>query len=290
MDSLLGYRIFLAVADCASFSEAARQLALTPTKVSRAIADLEAGLGFGLLERTTRRVELTTAGARFAERIRPAVASLLEVSSKSENTNEINDFGEVRVACEPAIGETLVVPSLPGFAAQHPHAQIRVDMWDRPVSAENEGYDLTLSLRAQVSAQHHVIGRMDLALVASSAYIASHNRLYAAADVAQHKALVWSGLPLWSLRGSDPIQPIPSLFSNNINLIKNCCIAAKGIALLPAALVREELTSQSLVQLLDGFEPKPLSIVAGWGAQQKPLCGAQAFLDHLSGEIKRLRF
>ena len=288
MISMESYRIFLSVADCTSFSAAAKQLGLTVTKVSRAVADLEDELGAELLTRTTRQVALTPKGAGFAVQLRPALAALDAATGGLNGSNKSSSFNTLRIACGRAEGEALIAPAMPAFLSQHPKAEVRLDLMDRAVSAENEGYDLVLKLSAG-DVGGEPLARCELALVASPVYCATHNRPYAAADVAQHRLLVWSGLKQWNFRGSEPLLPAAHFLSNDLSVLKKCCIAANGLALLPMAVVRDELTDQSLVQLLDGFEPRPLHLVAELGFRPAPPSSVQIFLDYLKGYFRQQR-
>ena len=288
MVSVESYRIFLCVADCASFSGAAKRLRLTLTKVSRSVAELEEELGVTLLKRTTRHVALTAQGLAFAEQIWPAIDLLDAAAGSLRGAVSPQEFNVLRVACGRAEGEAMIAPAFAGFLAQHREASMTLDMIERPVAVDNEGYDLAFRL-VEGPAQPQALAQLDLALVASPIYCAAHNRPYAADDVAQHKLLVWAGMRQWAFRGSAPFTPTAHILSNDINFIKECCIAAYGIALLPMALVRDEIAAQALIQLLDGFEPRPLQLLADWGSKPLPVKGAQLFLDHLKGYCRQQR-
>lgn len=80
MDNRAGeMEVFLRVVDAGSFSEAARQMLMTPSSVSKLVGRIEARLGVRLLERSTRRLVLTAEGHVYAERSRVVLAELAQI-------------------------------------------------------------------------------------------------------------------------------------------------------------------------------------------------------------------
>ncbi len=285
MDSLENYRILLAVADHEGFSAAAGALGLTTAKVSRSVAETEELLGEKLLQRTTRRVSVTEAGQRFISRVRPALAALEDATKARSESRHSNDISSLRISCCRAGGLGLVAPALAPFISEHPRAAVTLDLHDRPVQPENEGYDLAIAITEQPDDAETPCRRVlpiDLAIVASPTYCAMHKRPHSPSELLQHRLLVWSGMPTWHMRGDAPLKSNPPYNSNDLNVIQKCCAAASGVALLPVFMVAEQLRDHMLVQLLDGFEPKPLQLVAKWGQRPEPCSAAQLFLDHLS--------
>ena len=102
MDRLLAMKVFLRVSDEGGFAAAARAMDLSPAAVTRLVADLERHLGVRLLNRNTRRVALTQAGAAYLERVRPLLRDLDEAEAlASAHTRELS--GELRIAASPAL-------------------------------------------------------------------------------------------------------------------------------------------------------------------------------------------
>lgn len=118
-------RAFLAVADCGSFTQAARRLQVTQSALSLLVKDLEGELGLRLLDRTTRRVELSDAGREF----QPMAQKVLDdVQAVVRNAREVATLarGVVRIAATEAIASTLVVPAIAEYRRRRPAIEVRL--------------------------------------------------------------------------------------------------------------------------------------------------------------------
>ena len=130
-------RIFLDIARTGSFAAAARERGLEPSSLSRAIAGLERSLGFRLLQRSTRRVALSEAGALYLARVQTALDDL-ETGAEEARALSVGPTGVLRVTASVTFGVTLLAPLVPelrrveagrsasgsawiGLAARHDH-------------------------------------------------------------------------------------------------------------------------------------------------------------------------
>src|SRR6202162_4099160 len=114
MDRIDAMQAFVTVADLRGFAPAARKLKLSPSAVMRLIAALEERLGARLLQRTTRSVTLTDAGARYLERIRRILADVEEAESSAEG-ERTRPSGRLVVSAPVGFGRLHVSPGVPGF-------------------------------------------------------------------------------------------------------------------------------------------------------------------------------
>jgi DNA-binding transcriptional LysR family regulator len=289
MDSLENYRILLSVAKLESFSAAAQALRLTAAKVSRAVADIETEVGAKLLQRTTRKVALTPAGAAFIAQAGPAIDALDAARNAAAGRDGAKPFKSLRMASEPAGGLSLVQPAFASFASAYPAASLTLDVLDRPVRPEAEGYDLVFSLEPNgwsPKSSSRAISSLEFTLAASPSYCAMHNRPQSPQDVLQHKLLAWTSMTSWRFRDGTRIAPRIAHFSNDIRVIAELCIAACGIALLPDAMLRDAISERRLLRLLDGFEPLPMQFVASWPEGRGPSPAASAFIEHLARYLR----
>ncbi len=118
-------KVFLAAAEIGNFTMVARRLHLSSSAVSNLIAELEAGLGFGLFERTTRKVVLTTAGRQF---LPAAIALHQQIGRVAAAAADIRDHATdvVRVAAPMAVAALLLPPLIASYAAVRPRTVVRV--------------------------------------------------------------------------------------------------------------------------------------------------------------------
>lgn len=134
---------FACVVDSGSFSAAAIRLGVTPSAVSRQIARLEALLQVRLLERTTRKLRLTDAGAAAYERCQNMVSAAREVLALSD-TQTATPRGMIRVSMPKAIGRLLIHPWMPEFLQRHPEVSVHMVVTDRTVDLFAEAIDLAI--------------------------------------------------------------------------------------------------------------------------------------------------
>src|SRR3989442_14807870 len=136
-------RLFVRVAEAGSFTAAARLSGLPTSSVSRAVAALERELAVRLIQRTTRRLQLTEAGRVYYESVSRALSGMDEAAAA---VSELQDapHGRVRITAAADLGHWLLAPSLVRFATRYPEVQIEVSPTQRIVDLVHEGFDLAL--------------------------------------------------------------------------------------------------------------------------------------------------
>lgn len=137
--------VFLAVAEANSFRGAAERLGVTRSAVSQAIRRMEDRLGVALVQRTTRSVSLTEAGALLHQRVGPAVAEV-ERALDAARDRDARPTGLLRLAVSSIAERFISGPLLAGFAQAHPGVQIDVTITDDEFDIVAEGYDAGVRL------------------------------------------------------------------------------------------------------------------------------------------------
>src|SRR5437762_6173418 len=132
MDRIDAMQAFVAVADLQGFAPAARKLRLSPSAVTRLIAALEDRLGARLLQRTTRSVALTDAGARYLERARRILADLDE-AERTARAERTAPAGRLVVTAPEVFGRREVAPLVCDFLARFPEVTGELVLADRIV-------------------------------------------------------------------------------------------------------------------------------------------------------------
>src|SRR5215468_6626124 len=124
-------RMFVNVAELASFTRAAEHLGLSKARVSTAVQALETDLGSRLLQRSTRAVRLTPDGEEFLGRARQLVSDADELASLFQAPSSLR--GRVRVDMPQALARSMFIPQLPELLAEHPHLDVQLSTTDRRV-------------------------------------------------------------------------------------------------------------------------------------------------------------
>src|SRR5271168_2428932 len=172
MDRLDAMQAFVAVADLHGFAPAARKLKVSPSAVTRLIAALEDRLGARLLQRTTRSVTLTDAGARYLERARRILADVeeAEIAAEGERTRP---SGRLVVSAPVGFGRLHVSPVMTTYLKRYLAVSGELRLEDRMVNLVEDGVDLAVRIGhlADSSLVARQVGAMRRIVVASKAYL-----------------------------------------------------------------------------------------------------------------------
>lgn len=144
-ETLSGIPVLVRVAETQSFSEAARQLGMSASGVSKAISRLEEKLGVRLFDRTTRKVAATEEGQRFYERCRAILADVEEAQTEITEAR-VEPRGTVLATAPAALGRRHIVPALPELLRRHPELHVKLELTDRRVDLIGERVDVALRI------------------------------------------------------------------------------------------------------------------------------------------------
>jgi DNA-binding transcriptional LysR family regulator len=284
--------VFAAVAETQGFSSAARRLGVSKAMVSVAVARLESRLGVRLLQRTTRRISLTEAGAAALPH---AQRSLLAARDAEEAATRaaVSPRGVLRINAPMSFGLLHVAPALGAFAREY--AEIRVDLVldDRVLDLIDGGFDLALRIGdlPDSSLVAQKLGRARSVIVAHPDYLAHAGAPRTPAELAEHASLVYSLSPTgsrWTLtRGKrrEVVDVRPRLQANSSLALREALLAGVGLARIPSFVVYEDLAAGRLVRVLPRWELPRLGIFAVTTAREYLPRKTRAFVDFLRARI-----
>jgi len=290
MEQFSALRLFISVVDTGSFSAAGELLGVSTSVISRQVAALEAELGTRLLKRSTRRVGLTEAGSLYLTRVRSLLTELEDTNRGLKQPN-LPAAGRFRIAAPTAPGLSLIAPAVADFMAAQPNVAVQLDLLDRTIDLMEEDYAMAVRVDEAVDSTAHLrsLGQIEVGLFGSPGYLARHGRPHGPADLGRHRALYLASQQNWNLRGGVSEKPRMQFCSNRLEALKTLCLAGQGIALLPLFLVRGEIERNELAQLLDGFEPKPSTLVLATSPQRSETNSSRLFQQFLESRFRRLR-
>ena len=139
--------VLVRVVQSGSFRNAARALGVSKTTVSRKLAELEEQLGAQLLQRTTRTVSLTDAGAAFVEEAEGAIAQF-EAAEQAVTELQREPRGKLRVTATVPVGELFLAPIVAAFLEAYPSLEVMLHLTDRPVDLVADRFDVAKNVRA----------------------------------------------------------------------------------------------------------------------------------------------
>src|ERR1700756_1864832 len=195
MDRIEAMQTFVTVADLQGFAPAARKLGLSPPAVTRLIASLEERLGTRLLQRTTRKVALTDAGARYLERARRILADIeeAELAAESERTRPT---GRLVVSAPVGFGRLHVSPVMSAYLKRYPEVSGELRLEDRVVNLVEDGVDLAVRIGQlpDSSLVARPVGEMRRVVVASRDYLRRRGEPKAPQEIAAHDTIQFGAM------------------------------------------------------------------------------------------------
>lgn len=268
MPDFEAWAIFAKVAERGSFSQAADELGIGKTTVSKAITRLEERLRTTLLHRTTRRLSLTESGRASLERALRILADGEAVEAEILDDAAI-PRGPVRLACMGAFGVRTLAPLLPEFMTAYPEVEIDLHIADDPVDMIGGGFDMAIRLGPAPDSSMRIsrLVSIPILVVASPAYFERYGHPEHPSDLARMPTMEYSHILLgaeWSLehpeQGHYEVRVAPRIRFNNAAAALPVVLAGHVIARMPEIYIREELGDGRLVQALPGWRPAPLAV------------------------------
>lgn len=261
-------RMFVKVAELASFTRAAGHLGLSKARVSTAVQALETDLGSRLLQRSTRAVHLTPDGEEFLVRARQLVADADELATLFQAPSSLR--GRVRVDMPVSIARTLFIPRLPQLLAEHPHLDVQLSTTDRRVDVIREGFDCVLRIGklddSGLTARR--LGEMPMMNCASPSYVKKYGKPKTLEDLDDHLVVNYSikfgtETPAFEYRDGNTYRekPMRSVITvNATDAYRAACLAGLGIIQSPRMGVLADCTSGILVEVLPQYSAAPLVV------------------------------
>lgn len=265
---------FAEVIKLGSFSEAAKMLGLSRALISRHVTDLEEHLGMRLLTRTTWRITVTEAGAKyydFCQRLMTEVqqteASLKRLQKESE--------GSLRILAPKSFTTLALGDAIASFAAANPYLNVSLmlnDLSFRSYDFLERGFDV--AVHTTPIRDSNLVARklasLRWLLCASPTYLKCHSEPGTPKDLGRHQCLVHINSDpsdrVWRLHGANGLISVKvqgPFASNSVLMLRKAALQALGIAIVPLYCVKEDLKSGALREVLTGFPvPRhPLSLV-----------------------------
>lgn len=253
--------MFVRVVENGSFTNAARSLSVPTSSVSRAVAALEEELGVLLLQRTTRKLVLTTGGTAFFERAREAIA--LFAGATEAALDDKAPRGLVRVTA-PSEMSAYLARHLTAFRVQYPDIRIDAVLTSRYVDLLGEGIDI--ALRAGVIEDTSLIARKvtssTAGLYASPEYLGRRGTPETLADLAKHDSVVLRGKgdkTTWDLEGPNGPNRVVvhgSMIGDGLGFVMGAVVAGAGIGLVPLSRAKEVEAENLVVRVMPAYSTK----------------------------------
>lgn len=289
--------MFHAVAKTGSFRGAAEQLGLSPSTVSKAIAELEARLGTRLVARTTRQLALTEAGVAYQASVATALDALGE-GAEMVHAVTAAPRGLVRVAMPVSFGHMFVSPMLPRFVARYPDVRVDAVLSDSYADPVGDGFDIIIRAAASLPDSSLVARKImetPHVVCASPGYIKRSGTPSHPQDLVDHACLPLTA----SIMATDWVFDIDGtvhtvrvdgpISSSNLSVAREAALAGAGITRVPYHVVAKDIEAGRLIRLLPDFERVEGAVFILYPAQRTLALKTRAFIDFLVEELGPIR-
>ena len=291
MDDLAAFAVLI---EAGSFTLAAQQLGCSKGQLSKRISQLESRFSVVLLQRTTRRLSLTAAGAALLPQ---AQALVVQVERARQALARLKDdmAGPVRMTVPVSLGETFFDGLLLEFSGKYPEVQIELDLSNNYRDLSRDGFDL--AVRSEVGNDERLVARPLLAwhemTCASPAYLEQYGEPLTPQALAEHRCLLnshYSGREEWLYHQQHELLRVRvsgPFASDHYSLLKKAALAGAGIARLPSYLLQAELADGRLRWLLRDYQTRRMPMYLVHPYQGGLPKRTQVLADYLIGWFKR---
>lgn len=259
-DEIADLAAFVTVAREGSFTRAAKRLGMSQSGMSQVIRRLEERLDLRLLDRTTRSVAPTAAGAHLLATAGPLLEGLEgELTALSKFRDEV--AGIVRITSVEHAAKTILVPAVAPLLEAHPELEIEIVVDHGLRDIVSDRFDAGVRLGQQV-AKDMVAVRLSpdvrMAVVGSPAYFERHRKPKRASDLVDHRCInlrlpTSESLYAWRFIEKDKevrVHVQGPLVLNTVELIRDAALAGVGLAHLPWDQVEDHVRAGELVSVL----------------------------------------
>jgi DNA-binding transcriptional LysR family regulator len=253
--------VFVRVVELGGFSPAARACRMTPSAVSKLIARLETRLGTRLVNRSTRRLQLTPEGSAFYERGTRVLADL-EDAERSAATGE-KAVGRIRFNTSASYGTHVLAPILPEFLERHPAVTLDIVQTDLVIDLLAERTDVAVRAGPLKSSSlvARKLGETAMTIVAAPAYLQRFGEPKTIVDLDSHNRLGFGyarSVEGWPLTGEGGTVIVPTagrVQASDGEALRQLAIGGAGLARLAGFTVRDDIAAGRLVPVLDHLNP-----------------------------------
>lgn len=292
--SLNDIELFVEVARSNSFTRASKTLDMPTSTISRRVSQLEKSIGVRLLNRTTRRVSLTEAGAAYFERCKHIIEEA-RIAHEMLVGEALNPRGHLKVSMPSALALLLLSDTLREFSLRYPEIECEYDLNDlniRRINVQSGPYDVVIRV-GQPPDSGIVSGRLGafvLGLYAARAYLDRQGTPASPEDLAHHECLRFTSDRVdstWELLAEDGreqhVRVKGRIALNQVMMLRRMGEAGMGIVPLPI----QDMKDSGLVRLLPDWSFAPVPMVVLFPSRMMP-ARARVFVDFVREHLSKV--
>jgi DNA-binding transcriptional LysR family regulator len=290
MDRLDAMTVFLAVVDDGSLSAAGRRLGMPLATVSRKLAELESHLGARLLNRSTRRLEITDAGRGYEQACRRILDDVrgAELAAAGEYDAP---RGELAITAPIVFGRLHVLPVINEFLRANAEVDVRLALGDRVAHLLDEHVDVAVRIGTLPDSRLNALplGTLRAIVCASPGYLEAHGTPKTPDDLAAHRCITFEAVfpGAWQFADGTAFSPArPRMVVNTAEAAVDAAVAGIGVTRVLSYQADAALHAKRLRRLLRPFEPEPVPVNLVWDGQQRVTSKLRTFLDFAAPRLR----
>ena len=294
MDKFKQLESFVAVAALGSLSAAARVEGIAPAMIGRRISELETRLGVKLLNRTTRRLSLTSEGSALLEEAQRILRDLNEAETRLSQ-GSMRPEGNLRISAPAGFGRRHVAPAIPEFVAHYPEVSVTLDMCDRLVDLIEERYDCAIRIGELDDSQFIGVRLADnqRVVVASPDYLKTYGKPMTPDDLSRHNCLSFghqgNQARGWLIKQNGKVRALRvkgNLTCSDGSVLHQWTLAGLGLSWRSLWEVRDDLAQGRLVSVLEDYAAPPNGIYAILPERKHIPLRVRLFIDSLKARYQ----
>lgn len=294
MDKFNNMRVFCRIVELGTFSAVAKEMKLSTMMISKYMAQLEASLGVILLNRTTRSLNLTSAGEVFYLRSKQLLEDLAELEISTTQLGE-RVQGQIKISAPIDFGGIYMVPVIDQFLRQYPEVKIVMSLDNKPPNLRDGHFDISLLVTDKVDpgVVARKIAETELSTYASPAYLQANGQPNTVEDLLQHQCLHYVDTPHgehWVFNVNGEAMRIKTnwvLASNNGRALCQAAALGMGIVQAPRLSVVPYLERGELVEILSAYRRPAVAIYATYLQRRFYPAKLSRFIDFLIAYFER---
>lgn len=287
-------RIFARVAAVQNLSAVGTELGLTPGTISKRIQALEDELCARLFDRTTRSIRITEEGSKFLAHVERILAEI-EAARAAVGVNVEQPKGRLKISAPASFSRCFVGPAICAFMATYPEIEVQVDLTDRIVNLQEEGYDVVVRIGALLDS--NLIAKRLASdrqiIVGSPRYLERAGYPRRPEELSQHSCLVLGDCSQWTFLSGGrevPVRVGGRIKSNNGDILRHAAIEGHGLTRISEIRATRYIASGSLCRVLPDYEIAAKSAIWALYPQSKHvLPKLRVFLDFLGEWFRDVR-
>lgn len=296
MDKYRNMQLFCTVVDKGSFSKAAKALGMTPAIVGRHIAAMEAQLGFILLNRTTRSMQLTSGGKTYYEGARAILAEIEQLEDSLTSAHQKAPAGLIRLSAPDAMG-VFLIKIIKEFRQQHPKIRFDLTLSNNHLNLIEDKIDLSIRFSFELQDSSYIatkLGESEFGLYASPSYIQKNHTPSDHTDLINHDCLHMGNSrngDYWMLTVDGKTlsyrQPWVAVISDSHTLIQ-AAINGMGIAMIPSIFVNFAVKNNALTKIENVADFPVANIYAMYPSRKHVPYRLSLFLTYLKTHFNQV--